>query len=1137
MYLALVLMCFITFNLKAGIINTEPEAGTTDFELNPTLEFEFDYDIVDTTVTPRSPYPEGQITPSVLLVKTKLYQEYINDFDKMRVYAEEGLIDMIDSRRLSFVLRENEVLDYNTSYTVLINGVVISDGGEYSETVTTVYGDMFTTIPSPPFVGDVSVSNIDRINCKDTIKIYLKSQFDDTEFNLDDIFKIYSLDSITIEETTTTYTIDSVDHVVGNNNTQHLTLMQSSIELAADKKVVSIMPSGGYPNPDIYFLECRINDITGNEYDHYSTSFFVTNQAQINLSVGSSDGTDLPSDLEPFCGTGIFNYVSGKPIELVTPKKYGDLVFDGWSCPGDPFINGNMSNVIQITYDCGEITDKEITALYKQVCIDTVTITGIDPSYVDSLVCFGDIERIDNGIYTIKRFDDTEATIVPSFKNGYKFNGWSDDYPGQISSETPILHMGPMSDAVADCKTNTEINLAFTPVTNCNDFTFCIKAQSKKLLSDNISDFLIVNGITLADNNDVVSTASGCLNPMPATPPINWTMTIQINPFYVDCYEIHKIIVDNQIEEIVVGGTSFQKTITVNDPDNNGCKMNIHVLLVEKETTMTTIVSTYENAPIPFHLQDEIQIIQDDDHGVLIDADQIKDPQTGILKGIKKVYKYPCGTDAKFYPEVMSSDKFSIKSWIDTYEGQTCYNISKDTPKVEYIDVPMNQDRLIVHEFEKDKFHVTKIEFYDPNETQSLISFPFYGATEEEEKVLPQYAVFGLKHNIQGEINSNYKSYINQDLLDVGYMDADILWTNSIQWHNYTGLLRIHFSENVDESSLNSSSLSVLDAGGRLKDNLPTVMRLDNLYPANYGYNPSNCRVVNGNIVEIELVDLQHDGTFSKFDRYFPHISALNVILTDDIRSSNNESLSLVNEELFPVDKYEFELRSDFPGMRVRTKSLMNKDTEGSSCLADGNPEVYGYSYAVIGNIYKDLRIDLLNDDGETCTKYGVYGDQYRGQVQEVNNFDAAVYKLKDDYFVYYKAIAGAQGSTDDPISGTEMRERVEKALTLNDAAKNALSEGKVLSALLAQSGEISKLLIGIAYNTAFWCNDVPLMTNKSALGNRALIWWPMYDISGKGGLYGTSCGDRGQGGGGNFYFEGSDFRFDFRIVVTDITQ
>ena len=1016
----------------------------TKVPLNSELVFKVSHPIDTTSVLIHTPITEDSTRPepTLLVIPHSIYVEKPDTV--WRDYGIQGELSILNDTLLIFTPTGGG-FEYGVDYTVIVHDLSIEI---LSTTIVidTVLTNLFKSIPHPPFVAGATVAQNGYVRCNDKITVNLWGPLDTNAFEMDSIFKLYTIDSMVYDP-------------IGMKLDPFMS--PKSINITLDNyEQVTVEPSTPFIPGQDYFIEYRISMITGDYENDLSYNFSCVAGSMINVSSISMNEEDtIPIAAQPFCGNGNFAVHYSDSVDLSVPLSMDGFIFNQWLCPQDSTIDGSVDPNLIFSKNCENVGHLTIQAEYYKPPADTIEFVWTDTLNVLGIVCEGYLDSLAPNKYTLPAGHGTIVTAYPILSSNVKFskielldtlisfrqnpvdttlidtiltlpvisghnsnriyigsgdilltgglNGKPQDYKGQkleygkkisesstgISSKLLLKVDVEDLQAVEECE---ELGITIYIIQEYQfDFPQVAKIHCKideltyMLSDDNEEDGYLITGEVFSGPG-----------------PRDVDVELEIDESISDCYEFTRWETDDG-QSGSGNPLSIEETLPLEW--NHHCSNTIKIWMKPK-TYMLRVDMVMEDGkafPKEYESNDLTYVMNGNAYGEEIrelrDIKEELDEADGQMKifRVSRYFEYSCNQPFNWC--AFSSNGYTKGGWLCSYDDEDntsiiCEPLQGSSGEINNcVHEIMNNNYRIVHEFGRPSFTLDEIHLMRPsfstegccgNSDWAKFSVPSGQSSLDEIYAYPLDVSDNPNTGMRLDINSIDYSYPEQDV------DA-IPFSTTIdvrkQLHRKTTSILLVFSDKPDLSSLESIDLK--DNSMRNYQNNP--VRPDMLPLQNYNFvNGQNLIMIDDNTYKLifynnELLD----------DRvYMCHMNQYILSITSNIiRESDGEPLG---------NPRNFTGITEYPGFRSDIMGYYER-SDDDNCPYGGRPDMLILPYmGIFDRQYniQNAQPEAVLNAGSTSAgslKFGEWEDVYKWRLKTINQQPYIISsRLKKDSYI-----------------------------------------------------------------------------------------------------------------------------------------
>ena len=368
----------------------------------------------------------------IYVVRRDMFDTLAGELATQKRAALSGSITIYDDSTLQLTIDAGQ-LAYNEDYAILVSGLNVVDvsGTPIDTIVVTDTVFHVTTVKGVHHVLGFSISNKSYVRCGDTISVSWNRKLPGTSTGaglLAEIKKYVS--SSTIDSATIEWTMAEVT---------------SSLSLNSDSTLLYIVPAdlSADTTYQLTIFPSRLNGDT-NEIVH--SDFQLLSHGRLDFTARSLDSAySIPTDIAHLIGATCPRTIEvGDTTVIKAPAEFNEFYFDHWECVGDPLLHMSVSPYITKVYDCSDVNNVVLTAVYGRRTKDTVVIS-VDSSSYGGVAVYGFADSLGGGEYTVYRGSDKALLICATASTG-RFKKWNAPGLSFHASTSTIVTFNPGSN-------------------------------------------------------------------------------------------------------------------------------------------------------------------------------------------------------------------------------------------------------------------------------------------------------------------------------------------------------------------------------------------------------------------------------------------------------------------------------------------------------------------------------------------------------------------------------------------------------------------------------------------------------------------------------------------------------------------
>jgi hypothetical protein len=957
MLLALIVFLLSMHSGNAQLLTPlSPTNGEQNVGRIPSIQFQTtnqSHSIVTSSVYAQTPYCDtvNSCTPTALVIPQSVYTDMPDSL--WEIFASSATITVPNSNTLKVQIDTSGMLDYFTSYVVVINNLRIVTAPGDTATCTMTFQNLFTTVHPPPTFAYSNINIISGVVCNQPLQIHFKSPLPGTHINNTPIVRLSKVDGISVYDT-----------VQRLHNTLLIPVGVTQT-LSTDGKTITSIPNGSLQPGESYVIHIDAGNVTGDSVHNRALQFMVKQSAPVNVRVHNMVLQEpAPASAQPVCGVGVHQLRLGETLTLDVPKYADDHEFVMWTCPEFNSIDGSTDPNLTLNLSCSELKEINITAMFRKIIVDTITITHLNPELGGTFQAFGFRDSLGNGTYTMNRREGGEMTLMAIPTHGIKFSHWTTGlFPG-LNPNSPMLLINPRFD-LTPIGRRFDFGIGFGPVpTNqCDEFKFCLNITGKQGFVDPLSSIVVAN-ISLTSTSSTAMSGCRTFPVPPNTRTFDYDITI--HPDFRECYEIESFWTNRgQKGGVAYGGEpiGFELPLssTLTSPGDCGDELNVSIRQKKFIITVETLVENNGFLPDQYANNVEVQT-STVGPGVLLRPIQLThhtDPNTGIrrLKMITQRYEYLCGQIAIKYPFLQQGSGYKLGRWIcpdgNPVNNNLWCTVDGSATNPQTIRVPMRQNWRARYEFASD-FRLDAIGVREKNG-----AWKWYST-----RTFPTGAPIGFMYNtIPNRPNLQLPPHISDDLLPL--------------LHRKYASYKFRFNKSPDKNSIyNGITFEEMESGrvvgssNRRLDMKPLRTYTSSDYNIKFHdyFNDNNETIINGE-VEFELKTRLWEGTYE----YTCHLNKLKLRMFNSIRSVDNDVLQN------PLPSGGIETRTGFPGFYLALRSV-HPSRIWDNCWFSWKPDLRPHALATVVQKNPGTTTPQFNSDLSAYNKWDAMQDMNPGE-------------------------------------------------------------------------------------------------------------------------------------------------------------
>jgi hypothetical protein len=743
LFLSVMFLCIQIAKTQAPIAGfVFPVNNQSDVELYPTIKIVTNFPIDSSSITFTYPNLDSSIAnnpdPPTITLISKMSSDSLAD-SLYKYIAHQGTYQLLNDTTLLFTPTID--LAPHLEYKIILRNLRCMrprrPGGGYDTLTIDNTQATFTTIE---YVHSITKSIFQYKkfnNCNDTLWVKFNRNLSNPTTHLGNLASIQKYDSTEIINDST-----FVRHLSDVSSTSWI--------YNNDSTYLMIKPNSGFIPGENYILSIKDSYLTGDSSDDRNYNFIIKSHYSIDLSLVSTDSTQLnPDSITTFPRVGMSYFQYNENVKLFAQKYYNNFIFQKWECPGNSLINNNTNNEILLPIACNNLKDLTIKAIYMPY--DTITVTVIDSNGIQCKV----------------------------YNNSGQYLGGAGNYTLAPYGKIKIQALGTIVDttitefdnfASTDSKYNLVPNNLIT-VTN-GGYNITVWGDGHVITPGDCEKFACakVQSEFECDKPDIasISPQSGCISTGTKEQDVQFTCTI--NPEYQGCYKI--------------GGYSTPTTGMVIYPDN---EIHYTVSVTIRSKCNYPYVVFYVSAGIKHHLKVETTLDKtteledpDDDTGIGLKRDVTVKIELFDDCGKRQplgfdgtTFTYAIYTDQDNEPfEIDLPCNYTVKvtalwnlreegfDFVEWYNG-TGYTYPNPNTLITF-SFDMKQDRLVKGEF-IEHFRLRKVGFYQGDDRNTI---HWYNVKEIKNKIIDDIEVYSFNETKDDGFNSKIHFKFNDKVSD-----------------------------------------------------------------------------------------------------------------------------------------------------------------------------------------------------------------------------------------------------------------------------------------------------------------------------------------------------------------------------------
>lgn len=983
-------LLFLTASMSYSqtLQTVSPTYGAENVPVFPIIILEASKNIDTTEFILNSPY-DTLGTPQIYLINSDYYYSLPDSLHQIFSLDIEMTVTMNDKIQINVLYDQ---LEYLTDYTIIVKDLPLRDAADTTTTyLDTVFVDYFKVAPSLPYLAHFSPAETGRfINCKDTVKFYLRGPLDTSFVDIDTLLRIYEV----LEYIPDTLAVDSIMIVPDIQDFEYDYIINDDLD------VISIYKDGGFMTGGKYFYSFEISKFYGDTLYDKSSYFNIARASYIQVLAQAADTSlTLPDSLQTSVHKYKFNLRADDTLTVYAHQGNENFIFSHWESEDFPYLDGETNSIIDLYTNCETYKyDAKLFAIYKTTCIDTVEFTWNSVDSIKKVSMYGYLDSISPTKYTVYKHKDafvhveldTNVMLKPMV------------FPDSLIHEQIGQQSFTFRTSLMPCDTFFVINLEpelASPPPPCDKFKVCINIYDEK--SEIIGNQNLENIITVVGFNNWTITGnkiSECKEFDIPPDQRTFNLDLSIKTAFQDCYQFSYIEAGNFRQGNVKGGNFFM-SIDEDfefDKDEGPCELIVDIYLVPKKFRLEVNYVLPDDFEWPLDVENQVQIVQYDNNGVPIYPHFRRVYVGNKLKRYQHAYEYACGSQAIHYPVVKNNDMYDYLQWLKAHEvdpvnidPEITWSQEGSDPHPQTLTFTMDMNRKIYYRFQKTDFYAKTIKFYmDNDNTSKTWKFPGTEGANDD------WPYLHLNENESGGMSVLIKNIANGDNypnMKMPFPDEDNIPAIIRNHHRRTVKFFVEFSHDVDESSLGTSQQNPLE--GLTVFDLPSSIRYNltyrnDWYPTqSYFYKDGAGKVLTAHKNVVEFITFVNNNGF----RYGPHASEFKLHLGTNIkRESDGVPLKKPVQVIW---------KSRNPGLYVYLDKYYHTKNNDNCWGFTFKPDVFSHSAIAVYNDVASAEPLLTSTKGNESNKED---DLNKNTIKGIDELMLASRYLKSNQYIYF---------------------------------------------------------------------------------------------------------------------------------------
>ncbi len=278
--------------------------------------------------------------------------------------SEAQTYSLVNDTTLSISLG---TLEFGTNYTATIKNLrTIDTLGDTLTVPDTIHISFKTAYGTAAIIGSSVLDSGGIIRCGDTVRVVFNQPLDSANTPTGPIFEISALNP------TNDFPSSDTDTTIHYMYSDSLVPSMSWLD-PGNRSIVCIRGSNLQPGQSYLFREW-VSRLTGDSSQNMFYTLNVKGSAAIQISQTGIIGDSTYPDRTIFAG---YSLHSGDTGTWVAPAIADSFGFSHWSCPGYTSIDGSTNDTLKVTFDCSNLQDLNVSAVYFPLPNDTLNIDSL----------------------------------------------------------------------------------------------------------------------------------------------------------------------------------------------------------------------------------------------------------------------------------------------------------------------------------------------------------------------------------------------------------------------------------------------------------------------------------------------------------------------------------------------------------------------------------------------------------------------------------------------------------------------------------------------------------------------------------------------------------------------------------------
>lgn len=934
------------------IKTTFPEVGDKDVSINPRITIEldsnynFEFSTIDTlgviqdSVTYDSVNNHFSYTMAYIIDS----QYYSSTDSSLLVACSNGSRIFIDS-----IISDNKVifaniprLMNNRQYGLYLRDLRIIDTiNNDTLVVDTLIENYFTTISENDKILYSNMNSSKGIKCTDSLLFIYNNSM--PFFKNGNNVPIIELRKLLSEE------------VIGGQLVATDTLLSPNHSFNFDSTELKLWLDDGFEPNETYFVKSQMSSITSDTTDDSYNAFTTNGNTVLKFNTFAHSPLnqfDLPSEAKALLEDVNLRLTSNDSVYLQAPLIVDGYIFQKWQTNDNITFEDDSSNTTFAYAGCSLERNSMISPVYRKIPIDTIQIINpLHPTYnlpMSTVEVIGFKDSLGNDKYTFYRNTASGLILSASPLYGDEFKEWDADTGDDGITENNIVALITPNWGF-DPNKKVTYKPTWDPPKNtpCSSVNVCAEIRMKDNDYDinDISNDVNIN-INYSGNKDHLTfvtngSESGTACKTFSTPfptPFNVSFDIDIP----DCYEIVRyrlqkgnLNIGTYDDYESLGNALTTQSFFVNIYDTD-CEVKLLVDVRRKLNYIVAEARMEDLSKLPYYSRLTYIDIRNSSNSNEGSPQTMPDGSlnpkieysNGKIIKVTTVFYAKCGNEYRAIPVAKEEKGYLNNIWvcpnplIPETMNLTCLSVINDPTWGENVLKFTTNEKItyIRHDF-KSGFKIEVIGYLKLDGAGAYDMFDADLGVPFDDQPL---AAMGSPGNSRG----------SSDPMGAGYIYS-------------TTSIKIKFNKAVDESTL-YNNIKIYDNA------VNSNFRLDQKALRDYTFRNSShggSDVVGGsNSNEVIIRLFSNDN-----DHYeIPHMTGFIVNFTDDIKSTNNESLTNFRIKMLR--------KTEYPSYEVKVTKMENDllkyiyDVTGINITQDNFTQYYA-NYTIVENATKAIGI------------------------------------------------------------------------------------------------------------------------------------------------------------------------------------